>query len=42
MTTVQTLKEIQRNAGAQFDPNVAHAMLEIMAEDKDYHLREDG
>ncbi len=35
-------KEIQENAGTQFDPDVARAMLEIMDEDKGYHLREHG
>lgn len=35
-------KEIQENAGTKFDPDVARAMLEIMDEDKGYHLREHG
>jgi putative two-component system response regulator len=35
-------EEIERGRGTQFDPVFADIMLQIMSEDTDYQLRENG
>ena len=34
------LREIEKNAGTQFDPNIAKIMLDIIDNDVNYELRE--
>ena len=40
LTQAQIRAEIERNSGTQFDPTIAHIMLNIIDEDKDYQLHE--
>jgi putative two-component system response regulator len=40
LTQAQIRAEVERNSGTQFDPTMAHIMLNIIDEDKDYQLHE--
>ena len=40
MSQERVREEIEKGRGTQFDPRFADIMLEMMAEDKDYKLRE--
>ena len=38
----KVIEEIRNGSGTQFDPRFAEAMLQIIDEDKDFQLRENG
>ena len=42
LTKEDIVNEIEKNKGKQFDPEIAKIMLDIIADDKGFELREDS